>query len=86
MSLTAQVPNFAVPTASNMDDYFDEYDHYNFDQDFDKMCGAMKAHSKSKQKERKHEHKFSPSGNVRKVVENIQNAEKKAKRQRLNSV
>ncbi len=69
-----------------MDDYFDEYDHFNFDQGFDKMSGAMKAHSKSKQKERKQVQKFSPSGNVRKVVENIQNAEKKEKRQRLNSI
>ena len=68
------------------DAFFDQYDYYNFGSEYDKMEGLMKEHSRSKQKEKKESFKYAPSGNVRKVVTKLQNAEKKDKRQRLNSV
>ena len=64
--------------------FFDQYDYYNFGADFDKLNKAKTVsgggHSKHK--------KIGPVCNDRKVVSNIQNAEKKEKeaRQRLNSV
>lgn len=67
-----------------MEDYFDEYDQYNFGSEYDKMESRMKGHAKHK--ERKENQRFNPSGNIRKVIEKIQNAEKKEKRHRLNSV
>jgi len=75
---------------ATMDDYFDSYDYYNFGHEFEKVESSMKGggHSKSKHKEKKETFKYAPSGNVRKVVTKLQNAEKKEKiaRQRLNSV
>ena len=70
-----------------MDDtYFDQYDYYNFGGEYNKIAKGSGGHAKHKGK--KQNLKYAPSGNVRLVVTNIQNAEKKEKqaRQRLNSV
>ena len=72
---------------TNMDDtYFDQYDYYNFGGEYNKIAKGSGGHAKHKGK--KQNLKYAPSGNVRLVVTNIQNAEKKEKqaRQRLNSV
>ena len=72
-----------LATKTAMDDaYFDEYDYYNFGTGFDKMTkSGGTGHAKSKDK--KQSMKYFPSGNVRTVVTNMQNAEKKLKRSRL---
>ena len=62
--------------------YMEEYDEYNYGTDFQKMEERMKGGGHAKHKDTKDKHKFSPSGNVRKVVSNIQNAEKKDKEMR----
>lgn len=74
-------------TMATMDDFFDQYDYYNFGSEFDKMASGMKG-GHAKNKEKKENLKYTPSGHVRKVVTKLQNAEKKEKvaRQRLSSV
>ena len=62
--------------------YMEEYDEYNYGVEFTKIEGRMKAGGHAKHKDTKEKQKFSPSGNVRKVVSNIQNAEKKDKEMR----
>lgn len=71
----------------NMSDeqYMEEFDEYNYDMDFTKMEERMKSGGHAKHKDSKEKQKFSPSGNVRKVVSNIQNAEKKDKEMRKRS-
>jgi hypothetical protein len=66
--------------------YMDELDYYNYGREFDRMSKVSGGHAKHKGK--KENLKFAPSGNVRKIVANVQNAEKKEKqaRQRVNSV
>lgn len=66
--------------------YMDEFDRYNFGAEFDKISKGSGGHAKHKTK--KENLKYAPSGNVRKIVANVQNAEKKEKqaRQRVNSV
>lgn len=66
--------------------YMDELDYYNYGREFDRMSKSSGGHAKHKVK--KENLKFAPSGNVRKIVANVQNAEKKEKqaRQRVNSV
>ena len=66
--------------------YMDELDYYNYGREFDRMSKGSGGHAKHKGK--KENLKFAPSGNVRKIVANVQNAEKKEKqaRQRVNSV
>lgn len=61
--------------------YFDELDYFNFGAEYDKMMTSRTGHAKHKS--RSENHRFSPSGNVRKFVENIQNAEKREKDKRL---
>ena len=67
-----------------MDDaYFDQYDYYNFGAGFDKINKpGGGGHAKSKDKKLSMI-KYTPSGNVRSVVTNLQNAEKKVKKSRL---
>lgn len=65
--------------------YMEQYDEYNYDIEFTKMEERMKAGGHAKHKDSKERQKFSPSGNVRKVVSNIQNAEKKGKEMRKRS-
>ena len=62
--------------------YMGEYDEYNYGVEFNKLEGRMKSGGHSKHKEIKEKKRFSPSGNVRKVVSDIQNAEKKDKEMR----
>ena len=61
--------------------YFDELDYFNFGAEYDKMMTSRTGHAKHKA--RSENHRYAPSGNVRKVVENIQNAEKREKDKRL---
>lgn len=56
--------------------YFDDYDYFNFGSDYDKIVNGKQGHSKHKTPEY---FKYSPSGNVRKTVTKLQNAEKKKK-------
>ena len=67
---------------SGDEEYMAEYDEYNYGTEFQKMEERMKAGGHAKHKDLKEKQKFSPSGNVRKVVYNIQNAEKKVKETR----
>ena len=66
--------------------YMNEFDDYNYGAKFDKISKGSGGHAKHKGK--KESQKYAPSGNVRKIVANVQNAEKKEKqaRQRVNSV
>ena len=66
--------------------YMSEFDYYNYGAEFDKISKGSGGHAKHKGK--KENLKYAPSGNVRKIVANVQNAEKKEKqaRQRVNSV
>jgi len=66
--------------------YMTEFDYYNYGAEYDKISKGSGGHAKHKLK--KESKKFAPSGNVRKIVANVQNAEKKEKqaRQRVNSV
>ena len=61
--------------------YFDELDYFNFETEYDKMMTSRTGHAKHKAKSENH--RYMPSGNVRKVVENIQNTEKREKDKRL---
>ena len=63
-------------------EYMERYDEYNYDIEFTKMEERMKAGGHAKHKDTRERQKFSPSGNVRKVVSDIQNAEKKGKEMR----
>ena len=65
--------------------YMEEYDEYNYGVEFNKLEERMKAGGHAKHKDVKEKKKFSPSGNVRKVVSDIQNAEKKDKEIRKRS-
>jgi len=70
-------------TAMGDEKYMDEFDDYNYGVEYDKMEERMKVggHAKHKGKQ-----KHDPSGNVRKVVSNIQNAEKKDKEMRKRAI
>lgn len=65
--------------------YMGDFDEYNYGVEFSKLEERMKAGGHAKHKGPKEKQKFSPSGNVRKVVSNIQNAEKKDKEMRKRS-
>eukprot|EP00095_Tigriopus_kingsejongensis_P004002 snap_masked-scaffold1031_size68893-processed-gene-0.15 protein:Tk04002 transcript:snap_masked-scaffold1031_size68893-processed-gene-0.15-mRNA-1 annotation:"dna-binding nuclear protein p8" len=58
--------------------HFDEYEHYNFDQDKNIFC-----HHSGKQRTKKeaacHTNHFNPGGHERKIVENYRNHEAKTK-------
>ncbi|CAH1264569.1 Hypp3025 [Branchiostoma lanceolatum] len=58
----------------------DEYEHYNYDADRIAAKGSGKGRSKTEQRERTHS---DPSGETRKIVTNIKNAEKKEKEKNL---
>ena len=62
--------------------YMEDFDEYNYGVEFTKIEGRMKDGGHAKHKGTKDRQRFSPSGNVRKVVSNIQNAEKKGKEMR----
>ena len=62
--------------------YMEEYDEYNYGTEFTKLEERMKAGGHAKHKGTKDKQRFCPSGNVRKVVSDIQNQEKKNKEMR----
>lgn len=76
---------YALRVMSGDEQYMEEYDEYNYGTEFQKMEERMKAGGHAKHKDTKEKQRFSPSGNVRKVVCNIQNAEKKDKETRKRS-
>ena len=65
--------------------YMTQYDEYNYGPEYDKLEEKMKVGGHAKHKESKDKHRMHPSGDVRKVVSNIQNAEKKEKEMRKRS-
>lgn len=76
----------SVSVAASMDEqYMSEFDYYNYGREYDMISKGSGGHAKHKGK--KENIKYAPSGNVRKIVANVQNAEKKEKqaRQRINS-
>ena len=72
----------SVRSMSADQQYMEEYDEYNYGVEYTKMEERMKTGGHAKHKDTKEKQKFSPSGNVRKVVSNIQNAERKDKEMR----
>ena len=64
------------------EEYFGEYEDYNYGVEYDKLNERMKDGGHGKHKESKERQRYEPSGNVRKVVSNIQNSEKNKKEMR----
>jgi len=70
--------------AANMSEaHFDEYEHYNFDQD--KLVNS--GHSgkgRTKKEASEHTNHFDPSGHSRKIVTKLQNTEQNTKQANAN--
>ncbi|XP_014254416.1 nuclear protein 1 [Cimex lectularius] len=58
--------------------HFDEYEHYNFDQDKNLYCGSS-GKQRSKKEASDHQNHFDPCGHSRKIVTKLQNSEAKKK-------
>lgn len=58
-------------------EYFDEYEHYNFDMKTTALCHSRKG--RSKRESSQHTNRFNPGGHERKLVIKMQNTEKKRK-------
>lgn len=62
--------------------HFDEYEHYNFDQDKQMFCGKS-GKQRSKKEASEHTNHADPSGHSRKIVQKLQNTENKKKEEVL---
>ncbi|XP_063536596.1 nuclear protein 1 [Cydia strobilella] len=58
--------------------FFDEYDHYNFEQDKHIFSGHS-GKQRSKREVSEHQNHFDPSGHSRKIVTKLANTEKNKK-------
>ncbi|XP_065203603.1 nuclear protein 1 [Planococcus citri] len=58
--------------------HFDEYEHYNYDQDKQMYCGKS-GKQRTKKEASEHTNHPDPSGHSRKIVQKLQNTEKNKK-------
>lgn len=63
--------------------HFDEYEHYNFDQEKHMHCGKS-GKQRTKKEASEHTNHFDPSGHSRKIAQKLQNTEKNKKDETLN--
>jgi len=57
-----------------MEDFFDEYEHYNFDKSAVDIAHSRKG--RTKREASQNTNRFNPGGNERKIVEKFRNTEK----------
>lgn len=62
--------------------HFDEYEHYNFDQDKQMNCGKS-GKQRTKKEASEHTNHFDPSGHSRKLQQKLQNTEENKKKEVL---
>lgn len=58
--------------------HFDEYEHFNFDQD-KKLYSGHSGKQRSKKEASEHTNHFDPSGHTRKIADKLQNLEQNRK-------
>lgn len=58
--------------------HFDDYEHYNFDQDKKLYCGHS-GKQRSKKEASEHTNHFDPSGHTRKIADKLQKLEQHRK-------
>ena len=63
---------------SSTEQHFDEYEHYNYDQDKEMFCGKSGKQRSKKESELNTNH-HNPGGHERKIVTKLQNTEAKVK-------
>ncbi|CAG0921199.1 unnamed protein product [Notodromas monacha] len=63
--------------------HFDEYEHFNYDQE--KYMHGRSGKQRTKKEAEQHTSRFDPSGNVRKVVQVMQNSEQNARQRTISS-
>merc|ERR1712039_99699 len=66
------------PTTIMSESHFDEYEHYNYDQD-KAMFSGHSGKQRSKKEAEQNTNRHNPGGHERKIVQKLQNAEAKQK-------